>query len=103
MAKVHVEIGHPSFMPIRRFLERGEFGIEPGRQPSSKITLDRGLTVTGKVTDEAGKPIAGALVRTKFFNDLREATTGPDGVYRWLAASRSPFIWWCPPWGGRRT
>ena len=44
--------------------------------------LDRGLTVTGKVTDEAGKPIVGALVRTKFFNDVRKATTGPDGVYR---------------------
>ena len=55
MAEVHVEIDHPSFMPIRRLLERREFGIEPGREPASKIVLDRGLTVTGKVTDEAGK------------------------------------------------
>ena len=38
--------------------------------------------MTGKVTDEAGKPIAGALVRTKFLNDIREAKTGADGVYR---------------------
>ena len=90
MAKVHVEIGHPSFMPIRRFLERREFGIEPGRQPSSKIVLDRGLTVTGKVTDEAGKPIAGALVRTKFWNDIRQATTGPDGVYRLVGCEPKP-------------
>ena len=33
MGEVHVEIDHPSFMPIRRFLERREFGIEPGREP----------------------------------------------------------------------
>ncbi len=38
--------------------------------------------MTGKVTDEAGKPIVGALVRTKFLNDIREAKTGTDGVYR---------------------
>ncbi len=37
--------------------------------------------MTGKVTDEAGKPIAGALIRTKFLNDIREARTGQDGVY----------------------
>ena len=90
MAKVHVEIGHPSFMPIRRYLERREFGIEPGRQPASKIALDRGLTVTGKVTDEAGKPIAGALVRTKFWNDVRQATTGEDGVYRIVGCEPKP-------------
>ena len=63
-------------------IPRAEFGIERGRQPAAKIVRDRGLTVTGKVTDEAGKPIAGALVRTKFLNDIREARTGPDGVYR---------------------
>ena len=60
-----MEIDHPRFMPVRRPLTRGEFGIERGREPVAKIVLDRGLTVTGKVTDEAGKPIAGALVRTQ--------------------------------------
>jgi beta-lactamase regulating signal transducer with metallopeptidase domain/protocatechuate 3,4-dioxygenase beta subunit len=80
--EVFVEIDHPSFRPARRPLTRGEFGLEPGRGPAARIALDRGLTVTGKVTDEGGKPIAGALVRTKFLNDIREATTGPDGVYK---------------------
>ena len=79
--EVFVEIHHPAFSPLRRQLTRAEFGIEHGRQPVAKIVLDRGLTVTGKVTDEAGKPIAGALVRTQFFNVIREARTGPDGVY----------------------
>ena len=45
------------------------------------------LTVTGTVTDEAGKPIAGAVVRARFRNSLsksntiRQAVTGGDGVY----------------------
>ena len=82
MSEVFVDINHPGFRPIRRPLTRGEFGIERGREPVAKIVLDRGLTVTGRVTDEAGKPIVGALVRTKFLNDIREAKTGPDGVYR---------------------
>ncbi len=82
MADVHVEIDHPSFQPVRRRLARAEFGIAHGREPSARIVLNRGLTVTGKVADEAGKPIAGALVRTKFWNDVREARTGADGTYR---------------------
>ncbi|MGC8638424.1 MAG: carboxypeptidase-like regulatory domain-containing protein, partial [Isosphaeraceae bacterium] len=40
------------------------------------------MTVTGKVTDEAGKPIAGALGRAKLVNVSREARTGADGIYR---------------------
>ncbi len=37
--------------------------------------------MTGKVTDEAGKPIAQARIRTRFQSDVREAVTGADGVY----------------------
>ena len=33
MSEVFVEINHPSFMPVRRPLTRGEFGIERGREP----------------------------------------------------------------------
>ena len=82
MGEVYVEIDHPGFKPVNRSLTRAEFGIEPGREPVVKVALERGLTVLGKVTDEAGKPIAGARVRTKFLNDIREAKSGPDGVYR---------------------
>jgi hypothetical protein len=81
-AEVFVEINHPRFLPVRRALTRAEFGIELGREPTTKITLDAGLTVVGKVTDEAGKPIAAALLRTKFLNSEREAKTGEDGMYR---------------------
>ena len=50
MAEVYVEIDHPGFKPISRSLTRGEFRIDRGREPSGKIVLDRGLTVTGRVT-----------------------------------------------------
>jgi len=82
MSEVFVEISHHGFRPIRRPLTRGEFGIEPGREPVARVSLDRGLTVTGRITDEAGGPIPGARVRTKFLNDIREALTGSDGVYK---------------------
>ena len=72
---VFVEIGHPSFRPIRRSLPRNGFSIQPGEQPVAKIEIGHGITVIGRVTDDAGKPIAGALVRTKFLNDIREAKT----------------------------
>jgi beta-lactamase regulating signal transducer with metallopeptidase domain/protocatechuate 3,4-dioxygenase beta subunit len=90
MADVHVQIIHPSSMPFRRELARREFGIEPGREPAARIVLDRGLTVIGKVTDESGKPITGALLRTKFWNDVREARTGPDGIYRLIGCEPRP-------------
>ena len=82
MSEVFVEISHSGFMPNRRALTRSEFGIERGQEPAGKVVLDRGLTVSGTVTDEAGKPIVGALIRTKFLNDIREAKTGDNGVYR---------------------
>lgn len=79
---VHVEVSHPSFQPHYQQLARDTFGLEKDAEPSETIQLKRGQTVTGLVTDEAGQPIAGALVRTKFLNDLREARTNKAGVYR---------------------
>jgi uncharacterized GH25 family protein len=90
MGMVYVSIDHPDFKPIQRPLARGEFGMETGREPTGKIVLSRGLTVVGKVTDEAGKPIAGALIRTKFVNDIREAKTGDDGTYRLVGCDARP-------------
>ena len=81
LSDVQVNIDHSGFRPNRRQLGRREFGIDRDREPTSQIVMDRGLTVTGKVTDDAGQPIVGALVRTKFINDVREAKTGHDGVY----------------------
>jgi beta-lactamase regulating signal transducer with metallopeptidase domain len=90
MSEVYVEINHPDYTPVRRSLARGEFGLERGQEPVARIVLDRGLTVTGKVTDEAGNPIVGALLRTKFHNDIRAAKTGPDGTYRMTGCEAQP-------------
>jgi RNA polymerase sigma factor (sigma-70 family) len=90
LREVHVEINHPGFMPVRRTLSRSEFGITSGARPSARIALEPGLTVTGRITDEAGKPIAGALVRTKFWNDIRQARTAADGTYKLVGCEPSP-------------
>jgi hypothetical protein len=81
MREVHVTINHPDFMPGREKLTRSEFGIELSAEPSRKIELKRGVMIVGTVKDEAGNPITGAAIRTKFFNELREATTDDDGTY----------------------
>jgi uncharacterized GH25 family protein len=80
--RVWVEIQHADFMPNRRDLSRQEFGLELKQEPTVKIAMLRGLTVTGKVTDEKRVAIAGARVHTQFANDRREAKTGKDGTYR---------------------
>ncbi|HEX7378563.1 MAG TPA: M56 family metallopeptidase [Pirellulales bacterium] len=82
MPHVFVDFDHADYSPLGRRLTRGEFGIQAGGEPAATIALARGLSITGRITDESGKPISGALVRTKFFNDLREATSGDDGAYR---------------------
>lgn len=82
MSEVHIEVHQPDYMPLRQQLTRNEFGVDGGKEPMTRIALNRGITVTGKVTDDAGAPIVGALIRTKFLNDIREAKTGDDGVYR---------------------
>jgi beta-lactamase regulating signal transducer with metallopeptidase domain/uncharacterized GH25 family protein len=81
MAEVDVAIDHPGHRPVQRPLARNRYGLEHAKDPTVRMVLPRGLTVTGKITDEAGKPIVGARVRTKYSNFIREATTGPDGVY----------------------
>jgi uncharacterized GH25 family protein len=82
MPEFSIEINHVDFMTDSHSLTRAEFGIATGKEPTGKIVLGRGLTVVGKVLDDAGKPIAGALIRTKFMNDIRETESGADGSYR---------------------
>jgi len=79
---VFVAINHPDFQPYRQRLPRDEFEVKGDATPTGQIELQAGLSVSGTVTDEEGQPVVGALVRTKFFNDLREARTNEQGVYR---------------------
>ncbi len=79
---VWVEIDHPEFKPLRMSLPQSQFKVSLEKEPTKTIELTPGLTVTGRVIDSEGKPIAGALLRTKFFNDIRKATTNANGEYR---------------------
>lgn len=82
MGDVFVSLDHPDYAPLRRSLPRDGFGLARGEEPDARIELRRGLTVTGTVTDDSGEPIAGALVRTEFVNEIREARTDDRGAYR---------------------
>jgi beta-lactamase regulating signal transducer with metallopeptidase domain/uncharacterized GH25 family protein len=77
---VHVSIDYPNYAPSRLSLKRAEYEAKPNVAPKT-IALTKGLSVTGTVTEENGKPVEGALVRTKYLNELREATTDKDGNY----------------------
>jgi len=61
-------------------LQRAEYEAKPEVAPKT-ILLAKGLSVTGTVTDENGKPIENALVRTKYANEIRESKTDLDGKY----------------------
>ena len=78
---VHVDFNHPRFMPLRQSLPREDYGLDADRQPTRQNSRDRGLTVRGTVTADAGRPFDGVLVRTKFMNDIREAKTDHEGNY----------------------
>jgi beta-lactamase regulating signal transducer with metallopeptidase domain/uncharacterized GH25 family protein len=77
---VHVSIDSPNYAPSRLSLKRAEYEAKPDVAPKT-IALTKGLSVTGTVTDENGKPIEEALVRTKYANEIREAKTDKDGKY----------------------
>jgi beta-lactamase regulating signal transducer with metallopeptidase domain len=81
LERLWIEIKHPRYMPLRTAVSTSKFAVQNGKEPTAKTMLERGITVTGKVTDKDGADVAGAIVRTKFMNDQREAKTSPDGVY----------------------
>ncbi len=82
MAELTVVIEHPQYVARQASLVVDDFALRDGEGPTAKTVLERGITVRGKVTDEAGAAIAGAVVRARFVNHRREATTGDDGAYR---------------------
>ncbi len=82
MSDVFVEITHPEFMPARMSLPLDGYGLIAAERAAKQIVMHRGLTVTGIVIDPDGNPVSGAVVRTKFLNDIRETRTDDDGVYR---------------------
>ena len=78
---LRVTISHADFRPETFPLSRTKYEIEKQETVFEPIELDRGIVVRGKVTDSDGQPIKGALIRTKFSNNEREARTNKDGLY----------------------
>jgi beta-lactamase regulating signal transducer with metallopeptidase domain/uncharacterized GH25 family protein len=81
-SKVTVSFDHPDFQALRKPLTREAFELQPAEQPSARIELPTGMSISGTVTDAVGKPVAGAVVKTKFVNERREAVTDAAGRYR---------------------
>src|SRR3984885_3874711 len=79
---VRAEISEPKYRTQNTNLSRATFAVEPGHEPTGKIVLEQGVTVTGKVTDESGKPIGKALIRARVGEDTRTAFSDKNGAYR---------------------
>lgn len=79
---VFVSINHSGYQALRTRLQREQFELKDDSVPSAQITLDSGLSVTGVITDEAGTPLEGVRLRTKFVNEIRETETDAQGKYR---------------------
>lgn len=78
--ELHVAVSHPDYAPNRTQLKRTDYELKTDLAPKT-IVLSRGLSVTGTVKDENGNPVEGALVRTKYMNEIREARTDKAGAY----------------------
>ena len=85
-----VEVSHAEYMPLRVSLSRAEYEIKPGQDNSSfaKTVLKSGITVTGTIVGPKGGNVEGALVRTKFLNDRRQAQTSMDGTFELKGCER---------------
>ena len=77
-----VEIRHPEYASLVQSLSVARYKLGEQPEPTEKLVMNEGLVVTGKVVDHHGEPIAGALVRTKHLNDIRQAITNEAGGYR---------------------
>ena len=86
-------VTHPEFL-FRQFNSGGEVPLEADaafRQGTAKLTLKRGLTMRGVVSDESGKPIAGAtVVRNPTAENHGDPATTTDAEGRYELKSARP-------------
>ncbi len=78
---LRVQVTHADFMPTRLTLPIGEYGLKFEEPPHKAMVLERGLTVTGAVTDQTDQPIPGAIVRAEIQNQTLEAHTDQAGRF----------------------
>jgi hypothetical protein len=88
---IRVEIDHPLFMARSVKLKRAEFGISSDQKPTVRIVLGPGATLTGRVTNKSGEPVAGAVVQTSSRSWRRKAVTDVVGRYRLVGCEPEPL------------
>ena len=71
----------------------GDAGMGIGT-PRIPVVLRRGGDLEGRVVDDAGKPVAGATVRTNRFRDVDRppVVTGADGTFRFRTVQDEEYI-----------
>lgn len=77
-----VEIVHSDFVPTNKRLELPKYRLGSTESPSQLMQIDRGITLTGKITNQAGDPIPDANVRVVVVNETLSTTTDAEGNYR---------------------
>ncbi len=78
-----VGFDHPEFVGgAGQKLSVKDFTLPAGVAPTQRMTLSRGIVVTGNIIDHKGDPVGGARVRAKFLNSQRQAVANDKGEYR---------------------
>lgn len=96
LSSISASVSHPDFVDAQ-FLSDGvdsryvggRFKFASALETNSVFTLRRGLTVTGRVLNEAGEPISGArllLAEYRFGNNPPTARTDEKGAFRFAGA-----------------
>ena len=79
----NASINHGAFQWKKLKIKRPEFEIASSveNHAGGTIKLSKGFTVSGRVVNGEGKPIAGVTVRTESYFSERQAISGKEGRY----------------------
>ncbi|MFH1923706.1 MAG: carboxypeptidase regulatory-like domain-containing protein [Planctomycetota bacterium] len=79
-----IAMTHPDYAATRVSEPVAKFALSPDETPTSVLVIRRGLTIAGTVTDEEGRPVQGAVVRShdKYESSPPKTETDESGSYR---------------------
>jgi beta-lactamase regulating signal transducer with metallopeptidase domain/thiol-disulfide isomerase/thioredoxin len=96
--EVRLELSHGDYIsdqPWFKLQKANKITRQVLRGQTAAIVLQRGISVTGKVTDPAGKPIENAVViwgeQPYWQQGSQEVLTNPEGVYRFPPLPAGPM------------
>ncbi|HUT95257.1 MAG TPA: carboxypeptidase regulatory-like domain-containing protein [Thermoguttaceae bacterium] len=86
LRQLEIGLEHPDYLATRATEPTSKFALSADEAPAGVLVMKRGLPITGKVTDEEGRPVAGAVVRYRDSRDygirILKAETDENGSYR---------------------